>query len=220
VNETLIAGASAPGAEYIKPIVGDDPLVSGGIIGSQGVSFLFKRSPDSDMQFNLQTSGGTCTVTSKRPELTVQLSGSIWATGQERRFDTGFFQVSQPRDGGTCSRTIKNRPVCRCPTLDGQALVIQDVWQSNYNGNDATVTQQATDEGKCVTAFITSIDAGRDRAGFCRGRTWLNSLDINYRGYSDFPNISTPKISFNGEAFLDENLDASFSTTYLSHPGR
>lgn len=93
-------------------------------------------------------------------------------------------------------------------------MIIQDVWQSNYSGNDATVTQRATDNNQCVTAYITSVDAGRGPLGDCRGRTWLNSLDINYRGYSDFSNISTPKIEFNGEAFLDENLDASFSATY------
>ncbi len=214
VNETSITGANAAGATYLKPLVGDDPLTSGATIGSQGVSFNFQRSNASDMQFNLQTTGGTCTVTSKQPELTVQIAGSIWATGQERRFDTGSFQVSQPKDSGTCSRSIRDRPVRRCPTLDGQAMIIQDVWQSNYSGNDATVTQRATDNNQCVTAYITSVDAGRGTLGDCRGRTWLNSLDINYRGYSDFSNISTPKIEFNGEAFLDENLDASFSATY------
>lgn len=214
VNETIITGASVTGAKYIKPLIGDDPLAEGKKVGSQGLTFDFEKSAERDMKFTLQTSGGTCTVTSEKPELTVEFKGQIWGTGRERRFNTDHFKVSQPRDSGTCSRSIRNRPVRRCPTIDGKKITIQDVWQANYNGNDATVTQRATDNNSCVTAYITSVDAGRGTFGDCRGRTWLNSLDIFYRGYSDFDGALTPKINISGESFLDDNLDAAFSASY------
>lgn len=214
VNDTKITGASVTGGNYIKPIIGDNPLVGGASIGSQGVNFIFEKKTDKDLVFNLQTSGGTCSITSKQPELTVAVQGKIWAVGTERRVKTGSFNISYPKDEGTCSRRTVDLPIKRCPALDGQKMIIEDVWQANYKGNDAKVRQIPTNNNSCVTAYITSIDAGRGTVGDCRGRTWLDSLDIFYRGYSNFSAVETPKVDFSGEAFLDANLDASFSATY------
>lgn len=111
------------------------------------------------------------------------LNGSVWAQAITHVPITGSFIVSAPRDGGTCSRRIIDRPHKHCPTVRGESVLIDSVTLGAPEGNRGRVTGfEITDKGQCVTAYVTSIDDGRGTFGDCRGRSWLSSQAVNYNG--------------------------------------
>jgi hypothetical protein len=119
------------------------------------------------------------------------VNGEIWAEGARRIQYGDYFSVHAPRDGGTCSRRIIRQPHQFCPTFEGRPLQIERFELGKPEGNGGFATAEITDEGRCVTAYITSIDGGRGTLGDCRGRSWLTSQDIRFFGYSLVPNSTS-----------------------------
>ncbi len=139
------------------------------------------------------------------------VNGEIWAEGTRRIPYSDYFSVHAPRDGGTCSRRIIRQPHQFCPTFEGRPLQIERFELGQPEGNGGFATAEITDEGRCVTAYITSIDGGRGTFGDCRGRSWLTRQDIRFFGYSLVPNSTAEPQRV--DATIEVGVDGNYSFT-------
>lgn len=128
----------------------------------------------------------------KDVSISYAVNGILWGEGTERVEYTDSFVVSAPRDASTCSRRIVRRPHRVCPTFEGFPMQITDFALGSPQGNDGYAEAEITDGGRCITAYVTSIDAGRGIVGDCRGRSWLNRQEIKFTGIARVQGSTLP----------------------------